>query len=319
MKYFVLFLSKILIIQVLNSQNLVKNGGLELPEGVCSYCAVPPFWHIANGNSSPDYYNTCQVTSGPACPIAAYGPSPSPFEGEGYVGIGTYDNNSHSREIVTGDLDVELSKDSLYIFSLRVRRLNKNNYNVISQKLHIILHQEQQIIFVNWYEPVYLDEISLEFDNLANLYKEIIDDEWVLLSAFYKAKGGEKYVTIGNIDYSQEGHYIVEPGNPNLLNGCYFFIDDVQLFKSQALLCDLERGNVITPNGDGLNDVFEVKALYSNTSLYIFNRWGNLIYETNDYRNDWDAKGQPAGVYYYIFRRPNGDECRGVVTVIKDN
>lgn len=62
--------------------------------------------------------------------------------------------------------------------------------------------------------------------------------------------------------------------------------------------------NAFVPNNDGLNDIF--KPVISNASNYnfkIFNRWGKLIFETNDYTEGWDGtyKGSLAenGVYTY--------------------
>ncbi|UOQ73233.1 PKD domain-containing protein [Hymenobacter cellulosilyticus] len=59
--------------------------------------------------------------------------------------------------------------------------------------------------------------------------------------------------------------------------------------------------NIITPNGDGLNDVFKpsnAALIEPGTRLRIFNRWGRQVYTTDDYRNDW-GPGQPDGTYYY--------------------
>ena len=61
--------------------------------------------------------------------------------------------------------------------------------------------------------------------------------------------------------------------------------------------------NVFTPNGDGINDFFAIKNIeyFPNSRLEIFNRWGKLIYESNDYKNDWDGANFPSGTYFYIF------------------
>jgi gliding motility-associated-like protein len=58
----------------------------------------------------------------------------------------------------------------------------------------------------------------------------------------------------------------------------------------------------VTPNGDGMNDFFTVQSLeyIPDHQLKIFNRWGNLVYETTGYQNDWDGGDLPDGSYYYI-------------------
>jgi gliding motility-associated-like protein len=70
--------------------------------------------------------------------------------------------------------------------------------------------------------------------------------------------------------------------------------------------CPLEAPNVMTVDGNGVNDVFIVQHLedYDAVQLRIFNRWGNLIYENEAYQNDWsgtDLSGKKLvdGVYFY--------------------
>jgi gliding motility-associated-like protein len=69
-----------------------------------------------------------------------------------------------------------------------------------------------------------------------------------------------------------------------------------------------------SPNGDGVNDTFVIPGLLGmgKNKLSIFNRWGNIVYETEDYKNDWGGKATnvfdplasdgllPDGVYYYV-------------------
>ncbi len=58
--------------------------------------------------------------------------------------------------------------------------------------------------------------------------------------------------------------------------------------------------NVITPNGDGLNETFALPGQDpSHWNVQIFNRWGRLVYQQATYRNEWNAADQPAGLYYY--------------------
>ena len=73
------------------------------------------------------------------------------------------------------------------------------------------------------------------------------------------------------------------------------------------LNCPLGPPNVITVNGDGINEFFIIKNLedYDRVSLMIFNRWGNLVYETDNYQNEWkgtDMRGVELteGTYTYV-------------------
>ncbi len=62
--------------------------------------------------------------------------------------------------------------------------------------------------------------------------------------------------------------------------------------------------NVISPNGDFRNDQFAPKNLPVNFSMQIFNRWGNLIFETKDRNNLWPSRNDfdkvNDGVYYFV-------------------
>ena len=78
--------------------------------------------------------------------------------------------------------------------------------------------------------------------------------------------------------------------------------------------CRLVVPNIITPNGDGSNDLFKIRNSedYDRLELQIFNRWGNLVYEDTDYKDDWNGinkNGIPLteGVYFYTVI-PSGDK-----------
>ena len=64
--------------------------------------------------------------------------------------------------------------------------------------------------------------------------------------------------------------------------------------------------NAFSPNNDGTNDVFriQVQGYFRLNSLKIFNRWGQMIYETRDLNLGWDGKRNgtplPVGTYYWI-------------------
>jgi len=59
--------------------------------------------------------------------------------------------------------------------------------------------------------------------------------------------------------------------------------------------------NIITPNGDGLNDILEFQYLefYSSNRLEVFNRWGTKVFEASPYLNNWNASELSDGTYFY--------------------
>ncbi|GGF05332.1 T9SS type B sorting domain-containing protein [Hymenobacter cavernae] len=75
--------------------------------------------------------------------------------------------------------------------------------------------------------------------------------------------------------------------------------------------------NIITPNGDGLNDRLEIVGLGAASELTVYNRWGRQVYHAQPYHQDWDAAGLAAGVYYYQLVEPGGRRMRGYVQVVR--
>ncbi|MBD2724697.1 gliding motility-associated C-terminal domain-containing protein [Hymenobacter armeniacus] len=74
--------------------------------------------------------------------------------------------------------------------------------------------------------------------------------------------------------------------------------------------------NIITPNGDPLNETFKLGP-DCPPRLQIFSRWGQKVFEAAAYRDDWRADGQPDGVYYYLITYPDGRQLKGMVEVVR--
>ncbi len=112
----------------------------------------------------------------------------------------------------------------------------------------------------------------------------------------------------------------------NTVDGTYqvSVIDDCGHTASVNVIVDPQCAiivpNVISPNGDGENDVFFIQGiLASRSTVRIFNRWGQVVYEKQNYQNDWRAPGLPDGTYFYEVKvdREN-DPYTGHVTVLSN-
>ncbi|MDF3029014.1 MAG: hypothetical protein K0S23_3321 [Fluviicola sp.] len=81
----------------------------------------------------------------------------------------------------------------------------------------------------------------------------------------------------------------------------------------------LEIPNIITPNSDGLNDVFLIKNMsLGQVSLTIANRWGNTIFFSDAYMNDWNGEAYSDGVYFYhIYDSKNQKTHTGFLEIIR--
>ena len=82
--------------------------------------------------------------------------------------------------------------------------------------------------------------------------------------------------------------------------------------------------NTFTPNGDGINDTWLIPNLvkYPDCKVQIFNRYGQVVYESHGYVKPWDGlfngKPLPFGTYYYIIDTGvGGSVSKGYVTLIR--
>lgn len=120
------------------------------------------------------------------------------------------------------------------------------------------------------------------------------------------------------------------------LAGCYtvtaidsFYNESPPIYKTCVDVCiNYKLPNVFTPDGDGINDLFKAfpYEFVEKVEMKIFNRWGQLVYETTDPDINWDGKYKDSdkivsdGVYYYICdvyeRRLTGIEPRNITGFI---
>ncbi len=76
--------------------------------------------------------------------------------------------------------------------------------------------------------------------------------------------------------------------------------------------------NIITPNGDTFNDTFRPFVSFNPVSLRVFNRWGRLVFEQNNYTDGWGSGSDVApGVYFYQLSDAAGQSWKGTLEVVK--
>jgi len=91
----------------------------------------------------------------------------------------------------------------------------------------------------------------------------------------------------------------------------------------------LEERVVITPDGNGANDEFIIFCIgdLPNNNLEIYNRWGQLVFEAENYDNTWAGTSQngsplPDGPYYYVLEYTNPDgtpvQAKGSLTIVRE-
>jgi len=97
-----------------------------------------------------------------------------------------------------------------------------------------------------------------------------------------------------------------------------------EISENDLIIEDCVIPNIITPNGDGLNDFFITKyaKIYDDVNITILNRWGKLVYEASNYQNQWNGLNTngsklSGGTYYYFITYNQGiGKTKGTVQII---
>jgi gliding motility-associated-like protein len=159
---------------------------------------------------------------------------------------------------------------------------------------------------INLGEDTYLcagDEINLTVNNLTGIY-------------LWNDGSNSNTLTV-----KEPGVYWLKVDN----NGC-MASDSIEFKKCSEIWVP----NVFTPNDDGINDVFKATTKEINKlQMMIYNRWGNLIFETQDINTGWNGKyaggDAQSGVYYWAikytenrtFNKNVEKEIHGSVTLLR--
>jgi gliding motility-associated-like protein len=138
---------------------------------------------------------------------------------------------------------------------------------------------------------------------------------------WFYSPDGSSYVELdsnhlGNLAVTDGGFYYVEVYEPvcNFMSVTPYFV----IVKSCAIFIP----NIFTPNGNGDNDSFVIRGLedFANSTLQVYNRWGNLVYESDNYKNNWKADDLAEGTYFFILgvNTVDGmDYHQGDVTILR--
>lgn len=151
----------------------------------------------------------------------------------------------------------------------------------------------------------------IENDNLGNNWTISITNS-INNGQLNNLGNGNFEVNLSGITINQQ--FIYQVCNPNCLQA---------VCDTALVLLNVEGAencivpNIFTPNEDGNNDRFEIPCLigYEGGNLLIFNRWGDEVYNDNNYKNDWDGrhldKPLPDGTYFYILKLKDGSHKQG--------
>jgi large repetitive protein len=148
--------------------------------------------------------------------------------------------------------------------------------------------------------------------------------------------------TSGRFDLFSNGSftYIPEPQFEGIVTFKYIICSDlctqlcdtgqvrilIQRAQDSVKIVKIDVPNAITPNDDGKNDALVIDGIeqYAENELVIFNRWGDILYQSKPYRNNWRGTNKtgdslPEGTYYYVLRlnTADGKILRGDMTILR--
>jgi gliding motility-associated-like protein len=183
-----------------------------------------------------------------------------------------------------------------------------------------------------YFGNVLIDNLSVDFCSLATPIETqsfdslICENASLILDAstpggIYKWSTGS---TEPSITVMSAGTFAVE-----VSNGC-----DSQIFEytieEKECRCEISVPNVFTPNGDDFNETFEIRGTpdIAKFDLRIFNRWGQLVYQTNKIEDYWKGNinggASASGIYYWTISMICVDgmsiienSYKGLVTITK--
>ncbi|MCG9912053.1 MAG: gliding motility-associated C-terminal domain-containing protein [Flavobacteriales bacterium] len=173
----------------------------------------------------------------------------------------------------------------------------------------------------------FLDEISLYKMNVP-LFSSSFTCESGQFSASVSGADSVRWYRNGQLFSTQAGIVITNPEPGESLMAEYFLCNYTftdTLTVPPCTVPEPEFPNIITPNGDGVNDAFTVEHLPPGSSLIIYNRWGNEVFRTAHYNNTWQGTTETFGIetkvsdgtYFYVLITQEGRQYKGTVTVVK--
>lgn len=99
-------------------------------------------------------------------------------------------------------------------------------------------------------------------------------------------------------------------------NACGAVSDTIEISKPPQITTTIP--NIITANGDGKNDVLVLEdELQGLVSLEVYNRWGEKVFESPTYQNNWNGDELSTGIYFIVLRGPCISPQKSEVHLVK--
>jgi gliding motility-associated-like protein len=135
-------------------------------------------------------------------------------------------------------------------------------------------------------------------DTPFSYYVEQLDNKWKVRTTSPALRTGQLKIPRNQLDSQITNFRIraVADRSTSLLS-----YSNITSFRQSAKII---LPNAFSPNNDGLNDIFELEGIYiSQFKISVYNRWGELVYYSDNIKQAWDGKmnGEhlPEGIYVY--------------------
>jgi OmpA-OmpF porin, OOP family len=227
------------------AQNLVTNPGFEeLYQCPGTYNSstsrkLAPGWRSPT-SGTPDLYHKCSPGDA-GVPLNWAGKSTA-YSGSGYAGIYGFiqGHPREYREYVQSELKTPLEAGSTYLVEFYFKLSSNSKYSI--DRLGFLLSDSAHHVEG---DGVYPKPPTYEKIN-QTVYSSRSTGAWTRLGYSYIAKGGERYLTIGNFSNDQQTRYYFiynsQSTEPMLAHAAYFFIDDVRVIQTSPAKVPLLTG-----------------------------------------------------------------------------
>lgn len=243
--------------------------------------------------------------------VCILGNNPAPIIVNGFVWGGTFSASSGlSIDPLTGEIDLSLSSVGTYTVK----------YTVVTSGCLLGNSDSAVIIITDLATPM----ISFNYVEICtkdiNAYP-VLNNGFVNGGTFSSTSDLPIDASTGEIDVrnSKPGKYVVVYQVEEDHNSCLA----AGKFESEVIIkvCMIQKG--ISPNGDGLNDWFDLTGI-GVRHLGIFNRYGREVYSQSNYIKEWggldrDNKELPDGTYYYAIEKIDGDKLTGWIYINRNH
>lgn len=280
-----------------NAQNLVYNGDFEIFDtcpNTSSQLNLCTGWNAPTDGTS-DYFNSCSSFSSTVSVPNNFAGFQQPYSGNGYAGFFPFwdafpcEYREYIQTKLTQPMKVGVKYKIEFYVSLSFPQAAVEKIGAL-----FTTNQVNRVDFCPIFaSPQVVNQNGFLTDSLG----------WTKIEGDFIANGSEEYLTIGYFEDTINSSDLVLPILPDSITlgffNPYYYIDGIEITEIEA---EIIIPNIITPNGDNLNDLFQLNFPVIKTEIY--NRWGQQLFNSS---NDafWDGRTTsgsevPEGTYYYI-------------------